>query len=37
MSYNDAFFLMAVMFASMLFLVPLMRKPSHRGGPPVAH
>ncbi len=37
MSYNDAFLLMAVLFASMLLLVPLMRRPTHRGGAPMGH
>jgi len=37
MSYNDVFFLMAVMFAAMLFLIPLMRKPRHHGPPAGAH
>jgi DHA2 family multidrug resistance protein len=37
MSYNDAFLLMAFMFASMLLLVPLMRKPAQRGALPGAH
>jgi DHA2 family multidrug resistance protein len=37
MSYNDAFLLMAFMFASMLLLVPLMRKPAQRGAMPGAH
>lgn len=37
MSYNDAFLLMAILFASMLLLVPLMQKPTHRGGSPAGH
>jgi MFS transporter, DHA2 family, multidrug resistance protein len=37
LSYNDVFLLMAVLFASMLFLVPLMRKPAQRGALPGAH
>ncbi len=37
MSYNDVFFLMATLFASMLFLIPLMRKPTHHGPPAGAH
>ncbi len=31
MSYNDVYLLMAAMFASMLLLIPLMRKPRHYG------
>jgi MFS transporter, DHA2 family, multidrug resistance protein len=37
MSYNDVFFVMALMFGAMLFLIPLMRKPRHHGPAPGAH
>jgi MFS transporter, DHA2 family, multidrug resistance protein len=37
MSYNDVFFVMALMFGSMLLLIPLMRKPRHHGPVPGAH
>jgi DHA2 family multidrug resistance protein len=36
LSYHDAFLFLAILFISMLVLVPLMRKPTHRGGA-VAH
>ena len=37
MSYNDVYLLMAAMFASMLLLIPLMRKPRHFGSKPGSH
>jgi hypothetical protein len=37
MSYNDVFFLLAVLFAVMLPLILLMRKPQHQGGDIAVH
>jgi DHA2 family multidrug resistance protein len=37
MSYNDVFFLLAVLFAVMLPLILLMRKPKHQGGDIAVH
>ena len=37
LSYNDVFLMLAIMFAAMLVLVPLMRKPSHASGAPAGH
>ncbi len=37
LSYNDVFAIMAVLFAAMLLLVPLMRKPAHHGAPGGMH
>jgi DHA2 family multidrug resistance protein len=37
MSYNDVFFLLAVLFAVMLPLIMLMRRPKHQGGDIAVH
>jgi DHA2 family multidrug resistance protein len=37
MSYNDVFFLLAVLFAVMLPLIILMRRPKHQGGDIAVH
>ncbi len=37
MSYNDVFFLLTIIFATMLPLIFLMRKPKHFAGPVAMH
>jgi hypothetical protein len=37
LAFNDAFRFMMIMFALMLPLIFVMRKPQHKGGPVVAH